>query len=193
MSWFKSRPFYVYVLGGVQIKPVHTNRCMKDNAERSRRWLAVWNWKAAAVSAAVRATVFLGTNLRAGRQQALRAALVEAGFSVIAAGLLGAATERLRFARPVWAVALVVWLGLPSAMVAAQAGVHHWAGTPHLRAGLIASFVFAALASGFNWFAQRRGVLLTGSKGVSFGEDMRALPGVLLAFARAPRGRRGVR
>lgn len=148
---------------------------------------AAWNWKTAAVSALVRASVFFGTNRRTGPHGAVRAMLVEALFSIAAAGLLGAVTQRLRWTRPAWATALIVWLALPAAMVALQAGVHHLAGTRHLRTGLIVSFVFAALASGFNWFAQRRGALLTSSGGSSsLVRDARALPRLLLDFVLAP-------
>ena len=112
---------------------------------------------------------------------ALRASLVEAGFAIVAAGVLAAVTQHLRRTRPVWATALVVWLAMPSLLLAMQSTVHHAFGTPHMRTGLIVSFCMAAIGSGFNWFAQRRGVLVTGEG--AHGGDFKALPGVILDYS----------
>ncbi len=121
-----------------------------------------WNRKAALVSAALRATAFFLADQRASRHQALQAGLVEAGFAIVAAGVLAAITQRLRAAQPVWATGLVVWLGLPTLVLPIQAAVHRGAGTPYIRAGLGASFGFAAISSGLTWSLQRRGFFLAG-------------------------------
>ena len=124
--------------------------------------LLAWNWKAAMVSALLRAGTFFLSDLHAGRHQAVRAGVVEACFAIVAAGLLAAITQRLRSARPVWATAMFVWLGLPLLLVPLQALVHRLAGTTYVRTGLVFSFCFAALASGFTWSLQRRGFFLAG-------------------------------
>lgn len=142
--------------------------------------LRAWNWKAASISVFIRACVFFSTNLRSGTGSALRASLVEATFAIFAAGMLAAVTQRVRHARPVWATGLVVWLGLPSLLLCFETAVHTLFGTRHMKAGLIFSFCMAALGSGFNWFAQRRGVLVTGPD--STGNDFKALPAVLRDF-----------
>ncbi len=142
--------------------------------------VAAWNWKTAAVSVAIRAVLFFTTNLRSGRGSALQASLVEAGFAIFAAGLLGSVIQRLRHAQPVWATALTVWLGVPVVLLAIQSMVHHAFGTPHMKTGLILSFVMAAFGSGFNWYAQLRGVLVTG-EGAESG-DLRKMPRVILEF-----------
>jgi hypothetical protein len=145
--------------------------------------LTAWNWKAACISVVIRATVFFTTNLRAGRGSALKASLTEALFAIFTAGLLAAVTQRVRNATPVWATGLFVWLGVPMILLAMQSTAHHLSGTPHMKAGLITSFCMAAFGTGFNWYAQRRGVLVTGSE--SSGGDLRALPGVLADFMMA--------
>jgi hypothetical protein len=151
--------------------------------------VGAWNWKTAMVSVAIRAALFFTTNLRAGPESALRASLVEAGFAIFAAGLLGAVTQRVRHGRPVWATGGFVWLGVPVMLLAMQSTVHHAFGTPHMKTGLIVSFCMAAVGSGFNWYAQRRGVLVTG-EGAAEG-DWKALPGVILDFVLAgPRAMR---
>jgi hypothetical protein len=147
--------------------------------------IGAWNWKAAAVSAILRAATFFASNLRADSHSAVRAMLVEAAFATVAAGLMGAITQQLRATRPVWATMLVIWLALPATMLAAQFTWHRAMGTPHLRVGLIASFCFASVASGFNWYAMRRGAMLAGTRTSSVAGDLRALPHILLDFVLA--------
>lgn len=143
-----------------------------------------WNWKAALFSALLRGALFFLTNLHAGRASAEKAMLVELVYGTAAAGLAGAVTQRLRHAVPRRYTALMVWLAVPAVMSAIQAMVHHALRTPRLRTGLIASFLFAAFATGFNWFAMSRGAFLTG-EGRSFSRDLLATPRLLWQFLTA--------
>ena len=149
-----------------------------------------WNWKAGLFSAMLRGALFFLTNLHAGRARAGKAMLVELVYATIAAGLAGAVTQRLRHAVPRAATAAVVWLAIPAVLLAVQAFVHHAMGTPRLRASLLASFVFAAFATGFNWFAMSRGAFVTG-EGRSFTRDLLLVPRLLLQFAGSLIGRNG--
>jgi hypothetical protein len=149
-----------------------------------RNLLGAWNWKTAMISVLIRATLFFSTNLRAGRGSAVRASLVEAGFAIVAAGVLGSVTQRLRATRPVWLTALTVWLGIPLVLLTMQVAVHSLFGTPHMKTGLIVSFCMAAVGSGFNWYAQRKGILLAGA-GQNSADDLRRMPGVIVEFVLA--------
>ena len=149
------------------------------------RLLAAWNWKTAAVSAVLRAAIFFFSNHRAGSGPALKAMLVEAVWATLAAGFAGAVTQRLRHAVPVRRTVLVVWLALPLCLLVAQLTVHRAMRTPHLRTGVLASFVFAALSSGFNWFAMARGAFVTGEHR-SFTRDLHLVPRLLADFLAAP-------
>jgi hypothetical protein len=144
--------------------------------------LSTWNWKAAAVSAIIRALMFLLINLRSGHASAEKAMLVEAVYATFAAGLLGSITQHLRHTVPRATTALIVWAGLPALLLIVQYFVHRATGTPRLRTSLIASFVFAAFATGFNWFAMQRGAMLTGGEASSTISDLRRLPIVLADF-----------
>jgi len=75
----------------------------------------------------------------------------------------------------------VVWVVLPVLMLVLRAVVHHAAGTPRLRSSMVATFVFAAVATGFNWFAMSRGVFVTG-EGRSFARDLLLLPKLVVQF-----------
>ncbi len=148
-----------------------------------------WNWKAAAISALLRAGIFLAVNLRAGTGSAIKAMLVEAAYATVAAGLAGAVTQRLRHAEPRRQTAAIVWLALPSLLLLAQLLLHHAMGTPRLRSSMLASFLFAAFASGFNWFAMARGAFVTGEHR-SFGKDLLLVPKLLAQFILWPMRRR---
>ena len=141
-----------------------------------------WSWKAAAFTAILRALAFFVTNLKSGEREATKALIVEAVFAVFAGGLIGAISQHLRKAEPLWATSLLVWAGLPGLMLLAQVGVHHIAQTPHLSGGIVASFCLSAVASAFTWYAMRHGAMLGGVDQTTIGHDMTALPGILLDF-----------
>ena len=160
-------------------------RALAEIARRPQVLLQRWNWKAAAFSAILRSVIFLITNLHGSHHAAKKAVLTEFVYGTFAAGVAGAFTQRLRHAEPVGKTALVMWLGIPLTLLAAQATVHHAMGTQHLRAGLIASFVFASFATGFNWFAMRRGAFVTGEQR-SFARDLLLVPKLIGQFVVTP-------
>ena len=88
-----------------------------------------FNWKTAAISALLRAIMFFFTNLRAGHNLALKATLVEGTYAVVTMGVFGAATERIRHARPAWLTGLIVWLAIPGLLLFVQYNVHSFFGT----------------------------------------------------------------
>ena len=141
-----------------------------------------WSWKAAAFSAIVRATAFFVTNLKSGGATATKAMIIEAVFAVFAGGLIGAISQQLRRAKPLWATALLVWFGLPAVMVFAQLGVHHVARTPHQSGGVITSFCLGGIAAAYSWYAMRRGAMLGGIDETTIRHDLTSLPGISLDF-----------
>ena len=61
--------------------------------------------------------------------------------------------------------------------------VLHWLrGTPHLRIAEIVSVIISGLSALFNWYALRRGTLLVGGEGASFGRDLARLPRLIFGF-----------
>ena len=141
-----------------------------------------WSWKAAACTAVLRALAFFLANLQSGRDKAAKAMFVEAAFAIFAGGLIGAVSQHLRRAKPLWATALLLCVGLPGLMTLAQAGVHHIAGTQHQSSGLLASFCLAGAAAGYTWYAMRQGAMLGGIEQTTVTHDLRALPRITLDF-----------
>ena len=120
-----------------------------------------------------------------GRGEAIKALVVEAIFACITGGLIGAISQQLRKAEPLWATAAVVWIGMPGGMLLAQSLLHRLAHTPHLSGGLVLSFFVSAVSAAFSWYAMRHGAMLGGSQETSIGHDLNALPRILLAFLTA--------
>jgi hypothetical protein len=144
-----------------------------------------WSWKAAACTAAVRGVAVLRPTSALGANKATKAMVVEAIFAVFAGGLIGAISQYLRRARPMWATAVFLCIAFPGLMTLAQAGVHHVAGTPHRSGGLVASFCLASLAAAYTWYAMRRGAMLGGVDQTTVSHDLRALPHLTLEFVMA--------
>jgi hypothetical protein len=141
-----------------------------------------WNWKSAACSATTRGLVFFAVNLGAGPVAGARALLTEFCLRGATAGFYGAITQALSTAAPVWAGSVAALVILPTIAHSAEFVVHHLAGTARLGQSVGASVVFTAVTTLFNTFAMRRGVLVVGADGRSFIDDLRALPGTVLAF-----------
>lgn len=141
--------------------PQHLSQALKEMVRHPLRTIVPpWSWKAAACTATIRAFAFFAANLRSGREQATKALLVEAVFAVFAGGLIGAVSQYLRSTKPLWATAVFLSVVLPGAMTLAQATVHHIAGTQHQSSGLVASFLLAAFAAAYTWYAMRHGAMV---------------------------------
>lgn len=163
--------------------PVNLPHALREMVGHPLRTLVPpWSWKAAAFAATVRGLAFFITNIRSGRGEATKALVVEALFALITGGLIGAISQQLRRAEPLWATAAVVWIGLPGVMLLAQSGVHRLAHTPHLSGGIVLSFCLAAVSAAFSWYAMRHGAMLGGSDETTVHHDLEALPKILLSF-----------
>ncbi|WP_241655130.1 hypothetical protein [Granulicella sibirica] len=106
--------------------------------------------------------------------------LVEAVYAVFAGGLIGAVSQQLRAAKPLWATALILCIGLPGLMTLAQAVIHHYSGTPHQSAGFLVSLGFAAPTAFYSWYAMRHGAMLGGAEATTVRHDLQSLPRISL-------------
>ncbi len=145
-----------------------------------------WNWKAAVLSAAARAPVFLLTTIGHGWRRVWLAVIVETTFRIGTAGIFAAATQAFRNTRPEWAAALVILLWIPMLSLVLDGLLHLSVGTPNIGAGMLLSLLVSAASSLFNWYAMCRGTLLVGEEAHSFCSDLKALPGLVLGFLLTP-------
>ncbi len=140
-----------------------------------------WNWKAALLSALIRATIFL-TNLVAGWHAAVMAAAAELVLRSATSGFYGGVTEAFSAASPLWAAMTVSIIGLPLLSHSLELLVHWLRGTPNLLLSVGVSMSFTAVSSAFNLYAMRQGVLTTGHGSKSLLEDLGQVPALLFSF-----------
>jgi hypothetical protein len=158
---------------------VISNLCLRPRQYIFQRW----NWKAALLSAIVRASIFFFANLTAGQSAAVAAMIREFLFRSIASGFYGGMTESFRNAKPRWAATLVVLVTMPFLNHSAEFLLHWLLGTPNLKTSMIASVGFTILSTGFNLYAMRREVLTTRQNCRGLGEDLKMIPGLLISFS----------
>jgi hypothetical protein len=149
---------------------------------RPQRVLFLWNWKAACLSIILRAPIFLGVTVRRGFRVSASAVLTECLFCAITAGFYGALVQNLRDAKPQWLTLLFLTVALPGIFQVFEFLLHRLHGTPHLKIAEFISIGVSAISALFNWYAMRRGALLVGGEGGSFGSDLRRLPRLIFAF-----------
>lgn len=149
---------------------------------KPQRILLYWNWKSAWLSILLRAPIFLAAAAGRGAAAAVSAVLTECFFCALSAGFYGALVQNLRDAEPEWLTVLFLALVVPAVFQVFEFLVHWFRGTPHLKAAAIVSLIVSGISSLFNWYAMRRGALLVGSEGRSFGSDLRRLPGLIVSF-----------
>ncbi|MBV9676788.1 MAG: hypothetical protein JO185_10670 [Acidobacteriaceae bacterium] len=147
--------------------------------------LRSWNWKSACFSAAIHAAIYLFTNLKAGWRAGLISMLVEAIYRMPLSGLCGSFTQAFRNAEPAWAATGTVMICLPVATHSVELLVHWLQGAPRLWTSLTVSVSFTIIASLFNLYAMRRGILIVGREGGSVGSDLRQIPAVIIGFLTA--------
>jgi hypothetical protein len=155
---------------------------LSDLFRRPQRVLFLWNWKAAVLSIVLRAPIFLGVTIRRGFRESASAVLTECLFCAITAGFYGAIVQNLRDAQPQWLTLLFLTVAIPSIFQVFEFLLHRLHGTPHLKLAEFISIGVSAVSALFNWYAMRRGALLVGREGGSFGSDIRRLPRLIFFF-----------
>ncbi|MGC4050921.1 MAG: hypothetical protein QM757_16265 [Paludibaculum sp.] len=158
-------------------------------SEPGRLLWARWHWKAAMVSATIRALLFLAVTLKSGWRTAVSAMAVEFVLRVGTTGFCGAFTQSLRFVQPAWQGAAVTLVLLPFVLQGLDLAVHATRGTPHLRTSMWVSTMFTVLSTLFHVYSTRQGAYLTGPDGTSILDDLRRTPRLVAGFLRSGFGR----
>lgn len=147
-----------------------------------QKLLRLWNWKSAVLSVILRGPIFLIAAIRQGWAGVIGALFTESAFCAVSAGFYGALVQSLKDAEPRWLTGILLALVIPALSQGIEYLLHWFRGTPHLRIAEIASLIISGLSALFNWYAMRRGTLLVGGEGASFGSDLGRLPRLILGF-----------
>jgi hypothetical protein len=144
-----------------------------------------WNWKSALFGAAIRGMIFFLINRTSGR--ALIAMFAEFLLFVCISGFFGAVTQNFRHARPWWLARLAVIMLVIGTTHSIEFVLHNWVvDTPRAVASSIASTGFTILSTTFSFFVMRRGAMVIGADGDTFGNDMKRMPLLVFRFVTAP-------
>jgi len=150
-----------------------------------RHLILRWNWKSALTSAIIRGIIFFTTNLTSGLRAATVALITDMAFRMAISGFYGSLTQAFRRCEPVWAATLFVMVVLPASSHAIEFIVHTLDGTPQLGRSIRVSVAFTVIATLFNYYAMRRGVLVVGEGRRSFAQDMMDMPRIIGGFLAA--------
>jgi hypothetical protein len=141
-----------------------------------------WNWKAALLSAMLRAPLFLMGTLRQGMEAVSIAVIAEAVYSAAISGCYGSVVQKLRRAHPLWASGLLILVILPGLLLWFDYLLHLYTGMTNLKGGMLAAGSLSVLSSLFNWYLMSRDSLLVGKEGRSFASDLKRMPRMLTDF-----------
>jgi len=157
---------------------------LSEVARNPQHLLRLWNWKSAALSIILRGPIFLVAASRQGWAGVAAALLTECAFCGISAGFYGTVVQFFKDAEPRWLTGVLLAVVIPGLFQAVEYAMHWLRGTPHLRIAELVSLTISGVSALFNWYTMRRGTLLVGRDGASFGKDLRRLPMLLVGFLR---------
>lgn len=152
-----------------------------------------WNWKAAVLSALLRAPIFFFAYLfkKDGLKLALGAAIAQSVFRLAFGGINGAIIQSFSKVEPPWHAVLTVPLVLAAFShlmeFIVQTLYDHQTGAAGRGKAIAVSIFVSAVSAVFNLFAMRRGALLVKDESrQSLGRDLLRMPWIIFEFLSFP-------
>ncbi len=152
-----------------------------------------WNWKAAVLSAMLRAPIFFFTYLfkKDGLKLAIGAAIAQSIFRFVFGGVNGAIIQSFSKVEPPWHAILTVPLVLATLSHMIEFGVQtlydNQTGVDGKNKALAISILVSAISAVFNLFAMRRGALLVKDESQqSIWRDLKRMPWLAFEFLSFP-------
>lgn len=152
-----------------------------------------WNWKAAVLSALLRAPIFFITYVfkKDGLKLAIGAAIAQSIFRFIFGGVNGAIIQSFSKVEPAWHAVLTVPLVLATfshvVEYIVQTMYDNQTGVNGKTKAITLSIIISAISAVFNLFAMRRGALLVKDESEqSIWRDLRRMPWLALEFLSFP-------
>ena len=152
-----------------------------------------WNWKAAVLSALLRAPIFFFTYFfkKEGVKVALGAALAQSIFRFVFGGVNGSVIQSFRRVEPAWHAVLTVPLVLATFSHVIEYIVQYFydqnVGSNGKASAIAVSVIISIISAVFNLFAMRRGALLVKDESrQSLGRDLIRMPWLIFEFISFP-------
>jgi hypothetical protein len=152
-----------------------------------------WNWKAAVLSALLRAPIFFFTYFfkKEGLKVAIGAAIAQSVFRFLFGGINGSIIQSFRRVEPAWHAVLTVPLILAAISHVIEYIVQHVydlnVGANGKASAIAVSVIISIISAVFNLFAMRRGALLVKDESrQSLGRDLIRMPWLIFEFISFP-------
>jgi hypothetical protein len=152
-----------------------------------------WNWKAAVLSAALRAPIFFITYIskKDGLKLAFGAAVAQSVFRFVFGGVNGAIIQSFSKVEPAWHAILTVPLILAAFShlmeFVVQTLYDNQTGADRKGKAILVSIIISAISAVFNLFAMRRGALLVKDESEqSIWRDLKRMPWLAFEFLSFP-------
>ena len=156
-----------------------------------RSMILRWNWKAASLSALLRASIYLVTYFKHGMAEAVGVTLLLSVFRFLFGGVNGAIIQAFRRVRPPWHAVLTV----PLVLAALSHLIEYFVlsvydsitGAQGKGKAILVSVVVSIISAIFNLFAMRRGALIVKDESQqSFWRDLVRMPWLIFEFISFP-------
>lgn len=150
-----------------------------------------WNWKAASLSALLRASIYLGAYVRHSVAEAVGVTIALSVFRFIFGGVNGAIIQSYRRVQPAWHAVLTVPLLLAALSHLMEfvvlTGYDAVFGSIPKKNAILISIVVSIISAIFNLFAMRRGALIVRDESMqSFWRDLIRMPWLIFEFISFP-------
>ena len=152
-----------------------------------------WNWKAAVLSALLRAPIFFFTYFfkKEGLKIAIGAALAQSVFRFVFGGVNGAIIQSFSRVEPAWHAVLTVPLVLAAFSHLMEFVVQTFydtqTGVNSKKSAITVSIIISIISAVFNLFAMRRGALLVRDESKqSLWRDLKRMPWIVFEFISFP-------
>lgn len=150
-----------------------------------------WNWKAASLSALLRASIYLTAYFKHGMAEAIGVTLALSIFRFLFGGVNGAIIQSYRRVQPAWHAVLTVPLLLAAMSHVIEfvvlTGYDQVFGTVGKKNAILISVVVSIISAIFNLFAMRRGALIVRDESMqSFWRDLIRMPWLIFEFISFP-------
>jgi hypothetical protein len=150
-----------------------------------------WNWKAASLSALLRASIYLTAYIKHGMAEAIGVTVALSVFRFLFGGVNGAIIQSYRRVQPAWHAVLTVPLFLAALSHVMEyfvlTGYDSVIGPIPKKNAILYSVIVSIISAIFNLFAMRRGVLIVKDETMqSFWRDLVRMPWLIFEFISFP-------
>jgi len=148
--------------------------------------LTHWNWKAALLTAIVRAAACMVALWHSPLPAREHFSAVEAAYVLATAGVFSAWQQQAVEIKPRFLAWLIVVLAVPLGSLAADSALHLWLDSGSMVALGVGALAATLVSAMFHWHLLQNGAMRVGDESGSFLHDMRQMPRLAISFVCNP-------